>query len=55
VLVGDQRSDIECALAAGSPGVGVQHTGTTAAQFAALGAIASYPDVAGFVAALLER
>lgn len=55
LMVGDHRSDIECALAAGSRGVGVLHTGTTAEQFAELGALASYPDVAGFVAALLER
>jgi len=54
VMVGDHRSDIECALAAGSPGVGVYHTGATAEQFAELGAVASYPDVTGFVAALLE-
>lgn len=52
VMVGDHRSDIECALAAGSRGVGVHHTGTTAEQFAALGVIASYPDVPAFVAAL---
>ncbi len=54
VMVGDHRSDIECALAAGSIGVGVHHTGTTAEQFAELGALASYPDVASFVATLLE-
>jgi phosphoglycolate phosphatase len=55
VMVGDHRSDIECALAAGSRGVGVYHTGTTAEQFAALGAVASFPDVPGFVAALDGR
>ena len=53
VMVGDHRSDIECALAAGSRGVGVCHSGTTAEQFAALGVVGSYPDVAGFVAALV--
>lgn len=54
VMVGDHRSDIECALASGSIAVGVHHTGTTSQEFAQLGALASYPDVASFVAALLE-
>lgn len=52
VMVGDHRSDIECALAAGSRSVGVHLTGTTAAQFAQLGADASYEDVPAFVADL---
>lgn len=52
VMVGDHRSDIECAIAAGSRGVGVHHTGTTAEDFAMIGALASYPDVPAFVAAL---
>jgi phosphoglycolate phosphatase len=54
VMVGDHRSDIECALAAGSRGVGVYLTGATAEHFAALGAVASYPDVPAFVADLRE-
>jgi len=53
LMVGDHRSDIECALAAGCGGVGVYHTGGTAEHFAELGALASYPDVATFVADLL--
>jgi phosphoglycolate phosphatase len=54
VMVGDHRSDIECALAAGSRGVGVYLTGADAEHFAALGATASYPDVPAFVADLRE-
>ena len=53
VMVGDHRSDVECALAAGSRGVGVYTTGATAEHFADLGAEASYADVPTFVDALL--
>jgi len=53
VMVGDHRSDIECALAAGSRGVGVYTTGATAEHFADLGAEASYADVPAFVEDLL--
>ncbi|MHB8997845.1 MAG: HAD family hydrolase [Armatimonadota bacterium] len=49
VMVGDHRSDIECAIAAGARSVGVHLTGTDAQQFAELGADASYPDVPAFV------
>jgi hypothetical protein len=44
---------VECALAAGSRGVGVYTTGATAEHFADLGAEASYADVPTFVDALL--
>jgi phosphoglycolate phosphatase len=54
IMVGDHRSDIECALAAGACGIGVYLTGTTAEQFAALGAAASFANVPAFVAALCE-
>lgn len=53
VMVGDHRSDIECALAAGSRGIGVHTTGSTAEHFAELGAEASYADVPTFVDDLL--
>ncbi|MEN6546873.1 MAG: HAD family hydrolase [Armatimonadia bacterium] len=52
IMVGDHRSDIECGQAAGCCTVGVFLTGTTAAQFAQLGANAAYEDVPAFVAAL---
>lgn len=55
VLVGDHRSDIECAVAAGAQGVGVHLTGTGPEQFAELGAIASFPDVPSFVQVLLAE
>lgn len=51
-MVGDHRSDIECGRAAGCCTVGVFLTGTTAEQFAELGADAAYDDVPAFVAAL---
>lgn len=54
IMVGDHRSDIECALAAGCCGVGVYLTGTTAEQFAELGAAASYEDVPAVVSALCD-
>jgi len=53
LMVGDHRSDIECAIAAGSRGVGVHLTGATAEHFAELGAEASYADVPAFVEDLL--
>jgi len=49
LMVGDHRSDIECAVAAGCRGVGLQQTGTTAETFAAVGAVACFADVASFV------
>jgi phosphoglycolate phosphatase len=54
LMVGDHRSDIECALAAGARGIGVHLTGTGPEQFVDLGAIASFADVPTFVAALLR-
>jgi len=55
LMVGDHRSDIECAVAAGCGGVGVHLTGSTAEHFAELGALASYPDVPAFVGDLLNH
>jgi phosphoglycolate phosphatase len=55
LMVGDHRSDIECANAAGSGGIGVYHTGGTAEHFAELGAVASYADVPAFVEDLLGQ
>lgn len=52
IMVGDHKSDIECGRAAGCCTVGVFLTGTTAEQFAELGANAAYEDVPAFVAAL---
>lgn len=49
IMVGDHRSDIECAVAAGAHAVGIYLTGTNAEQFAQLGAAASYEDVPSFV------
>lgn len=54
LMVGDHRSDIECAVAAGCRGVGVYQTGTTAQAFDDLGTVASYDDVASFVDDLLD-
>jgi phosphoglycolate phosphatase len=53
LMVGDHRSDVECAIAAGSRGIGVHLTGGTAEHFAELGAAASYADVPAFVEDLL--
>jgi phosphoglycolate phosphatase len=55
VMVGDHRSDIECALGAGCRSVGVLLTGTTGEQFGELGADAVFPDVPAFVAALCDE
>jgi phosphoglycolate phosphatase len=52
LMVGDHRSDIECAIAAGCRSAGVYLTGTTAEAFAELGADASYPDVPALVEAM---
>lgn len=49
VMVGDHRSDIECALAAGAHCAGVYLTGATKEEFEALGADASYENVPAFV------
>lgn len=55
LMVGDHHSDIECGKAAGAKCVGVYLTGTTAEEFAALGADASYADVPTFVRELCRR
>ena len=49
IMVGDHRSDIECARAADARCAGVYLTGATREEFEALGADASYEDVPALV------
>lgn len=50
VMLGDHKSDIECATAAGVRGVGLLTTGTSTEEFVRLGALAVYSDMPAFVA-----
>lgn len=53
-MVGDHRSDVQCAVAAGCRGIGVYLTGTSAEVFDEAGAVGSYPDVPTLVDELLD-